>query len=137
MCCFCIYVIFFSVCLFLIQATSPWLKKGTISHCVIHCVICVHYFERRNLIKLPFCVDLHWHHLCAQDTGRETLNFERGSEVAVVIEMNIMEDLAMIDLRMSALESTAACLSVTAIAPHLTVCSAPSVRTCIYIPQLC
>lgn len=27
------YVIFFPIFLFLIQAYSPWLKKGTTSHC--------------------------------------------------------------------------------------------------------
>lgn len=74
----------------------------------------------------PLCVGLHSHLLYAQGTGRETGNFERGIEVAVVIEMNIMEGLAMIDLHTSALVSTAAYLSVTVIAPHLMVCSNPS-----------
>lgn len=74
------------------------------------------------------CVDRHWHPLCVQDTGRETGIFEKGREVTVVIEMNIMEglatiDLATIDLHTSALDLTAAGLNVTAIAPHLTVCS--------------
>lgn len=75
----------------------------------------------------PLCVDLHWHHLYAQDSEREILNFERGSEVAVVIAMNIMGGLVMTDLHMSALDSTATCLNVTAIAPHLTVYLVPIV----------
>lgn len=82
------------------------------------------------------CVDPHWHRLYAQDTERETLTFEKGSEVAAVIAMNIMEGLVMIDLPMSVQDLTAACLNVTAIAPHLTVCSVPFVK-CIYILQLC
>lgn len=75
------------------------------------------------------CVDLPWHFPCAQDTGRETGIFETGTEVAVVIEMNIMEGLATIDLHTSALDSTAVGLTVTAIAPHLTVCSIPHLLT--------
>lgn len=74
---------------------------------------------------LLLCVDLHWHLPHAQDTERESGIFERGSEVTVVIETNIMEGLAMIDLETSALDSTAVGLSVTVIAPHLTVCSIP------------
>lgn len=65
---------------------------------------------------LLLCVDRHWHLLYVQDTGRETRIFERRSEVAVVTEMNIMEDLATIDLHMSAVGP-----SVMAIAHRHTV----------------
>lgn len=64
--------------------------------------------------------DLRWHRLHVPDTGKENGIFERGIEVTVVIEMNIMEGLATIDLRTNAPDSTAVGLSVTDTAPHLT-----------------
>ena len=73
---------------------------------------------------LLLCVDHHLHILYALDTEREI--FERRSEVAVEIEMNIMEGLAMIDLHTNAHRLTAVGLTVTAIAPRLTVCSIPT-----------
>lgn len=85
-------------------------------------------------------VDHHWHLLYAQDTGRENGIFERETAVAVVIEMNIMDGLATIDRHTSALDSTAVGLSVTAIAPHLMVCSNPTSvnrRVFIYFGCVC
>lgn len=72
---------------------------------------------------LLLCVDLHWHLRPAQDTGRESGNFERETEVTVVTERSIMEGRAMTDHHMSAADPTVACLSGTAIAPHRTVWS--------------
>lgn len=83
------------------------------------------------------CADLHWHHLYAQDTGTEIGIFEIVTEVAVVIEKNIMEDLATTDLPTtdlptSALDLTVVGLSVTAIAPHRTVSPTLHLLTDVY-----
>lgn len=51
-CCFRTYVILFSICLFLDQAHSPWLMKGTMSHCVntLWSVVSVCQFESKNSV---------------------------------------------------------------------------------------
>lgn len=74
-----------------------------------------------KLIMPPFSVDLHWRLLYVPDTGRGTGMFEIGTEVAAVIQMNIMGGQVMIDLHMSVLYLSVLGLNVTAIAHHLTV----------------
>lgn len=61
-------------------------------------------------------VGLHWHLLCDQDSGTGTS--ETRSEVAVVIQMNVMHDLATTDFHMSAPGLTEVVLSATV---HLSV----------------
>lgn len=125
------YVMFCSICLFLIQAYSPWLKKGTVTLWLVSVRV-----SQRQVVPLakqniycfsPLCADHRWARPYGQDTGNESGISESGSEAAVTTETSILEDLATIDLHMSA-----SSLSAMATARHHTVCL---VSFCSNIPK--